>query len=296
MSAEQDFKQVLLDAVSHTSWVALPNIFLQNSRQFFRITYFLALFASVIVAGLFIKSNFNTYFNYEIKTLVSLKDLATGETNFPTVTVCNLQICGFKDYKYSTILQQYKDNETSKLGWDQSAFIDERLRKNQTKTSYFSAQEMFLRTFNDTELEKNLNRENISIRTMLISCRYGQQKCDENDFSSVAIGEFRKCFKFNHNEKGPGKIRNKTNENGMYSGLQLELFLGANENCRSPLTTTAGLAVYVHDQLYTLTDDDMAIEIQPNTQANIAVDRIEITQKPFPYPSRCNFFLFILIL
>jgi hypothetical protein len=44
-----------------------------------------------------------------------------------------------------------------------------------------------------------------------------------------------------------------------------------------------GLAVYVHDYTYTLTEEDNAIHIQPGMEANIAVDRTDISQKPKPF-------------
>lgn len=79
-------------------------------------------------------------------------------------------------------MDQYKANESSKLGFDQSAFIDERLRKNQTRTSYYSAQEIFLRQYNDTDLEKNLNKSNATFDSMLLSCQFGDTKCTGHDF------------------------------------------------------------------------------------------------------------------
>lgn len=127
---------------------------------------------------------------------------------------------------------------------------------------------------------------------MLLSCRYGdfddnRSFCDETDFQVVPIGEFRKCFQFNalslDNRTNKSSIRKITTQNGKHSGLQLELYIGSESNCRSPLTTTSGLAVYVHDYTYTLTEEDNAIQVQPGTEANIAVDRTEIKQLPQPF-------------
>jgi hypothetical protein len=115
------------------------------------------------------------------------------------------------------------------------------LRKNQTRTSYYSAQEIFLRKYNDTELEKNLNKSTATIASMMISCQFSGKRCNEKDFDGISIGEFHRCYQFNTNDdNNRAAIKNITGRDGKQGGLQLELFIGDDENCRSPLTITSG--------------------------------------------------------
>ncbi len=58
---------------------------------------------------------------------------------FPTITFCNLQICGFSDYDFAKYLQTYKTEETNKFGSSQEEIIMKKLREDYTKTSYFLA-------------------------------------------------------------------------------------------------------------------------------------------------------------
>lgn len=287
------FKRKLLEFFQHTSIVAIPNIFLTRFLAF-KVIYLFFLIVAALATGWFINLSFTNYFAHEVKTKVTLEKSSSETTEFPTVTICNLQICGFKNYKYESQLDQYKASETEKLGTDQSAFVDERLRKNQTKTSFYSAQEIFLRLYNDSELEKNLNKINSSIKSMMLSCRYGdfggdKSDCDETDFKVVPIGEFRKCYQFNSgNESDNQQIKKITGQQGRTGGLQLELYIGDEEDCQSPLTTTAGLLIYVNNFKYTLTEEDYAVQVPPGTQADIAVERTEIKKLAAPFSDCFN--------
>ena len=49
---------------------------------------------------------------------------------------------------------------------------------------------------------------------------------------------------------------------------------------------SAGLVVYVHNQSQTMSSDNEAYVAQPGTETNIAVDRLRINRKEWPY-SEC---------
>ncbi len=121
----KSFYEIFIGFCRHTTFVAVPNIFL-SSRIAFRLIYLVVFVGSTGVCISFIYSSFITYFSYEISTLVTLKPSDKGsfiyqiqikisliktkmfnkETSFPSVTICNLQICGFKDYRYSTSMDE----------------------------------------------------------------------------------------------------------------------------------------------------------------------------------------------
>lgn len=63
----------------------------------------------------------------------------------------------------------------------------------------------------------------------------------------------------------------------------MELFIGSQEDCKSPLSSTSGLVIYVHNHAYTLTEEDNGIQVQPGTEATIAVDRTTVKKLPKPY-------------
>ena len=191
----------------------------------------------------------------------------------------------FKDYDYSSYLKKYKQDEQDKFGSNQDQIIEDKLRKNNTKTSFFQAKEVFLRKYEDKDLTDVLNKNSTSINEMLISCKLGNKPCNPNDFEFFQLGEFNKCFKFNSGKNGTNEPipLEKVDKFGKNNGFKLELYVGSQNECKSPLSTISGLVVYVHNSSYTLTEEDNALQVQPGTQADIMVDRTFIQKLPHPY-------------
>ena len=150
-----------------------------------------------------------------------------GETEFPTITFCNMQICGFKDYNASKYFDEYIVEESRKQT-NAKQILDEKLRKNNTKTSFFLAREIFLRKYNDSELTRILNRNTAVVSDMLLSCTFDGVECGAKDFEFFPMGEFQKCYKFNANVKAIQRAK-KYKKN---HGLRLELFIGNQQDCK----------------------------------------------------------------
>lgn len=63
----------------------------------------------------------------------------------------------------------------------------------------------------------------------------------------------------------------------------MELYVGTQKECKSPLSVSSGLVIYVHNHTYTLTEEDNGLQVQPGTQTDIAVDRMFVKKQPSPY-------------
>ena len=271
----------LLEIIERTTFHAIPNIF-KTKSYFVKLVWATFLVLSVYCCILNIKTLVDTFLSNPINTKVEL--LKSHEIEFPTVTFCNLQICGFEDYTYKKYLEKYKIDERLKFGTDQSEVIDEKLKKNKTKTSFFSAKEIFLRQYNEKELIKLLGPDENLIKKMLINCEFNGEKCNDNDFDYFLMGEFQKCYKFNSGKLNRTEVTvRNTKKFGPKSGLHMELFLGTQKDCQSPLSTTSGLIVYIHNKTYTLTEEDDAIQIKPGTEASIAVETTSVKKLSDPY-------------
>ena len=96
-------------------------------------------------------------------------------------------------------------DEKDKFGSNQDAIIEDKLRKNNTKTSFFQAKEVFLRKYDDNDLTAVLNKNSTFINEMLLSCKLNEKPCDPEKFEFFQLGEFNKCFKYNS-----GKYTNGT--------------------------------------------------------------------------------------
>jgi hypothetical protein len=108
---------------------------------------------------------------------------------------------------------------------------------------------------------------------------------EEMDFEFYQMGEFSKCYRFNS-----GKDFNestisfrKTSRFGQNYGLKMELYVGIQEECKSPLSTSSGLLIYIHNYSYSLTEEDNGLLVKPGTQTNIALDRTIVKKLPYPY-------------
>lgn len=262
-----------------TSIHALPNI-ASNDNKIVKVIWVLFL---IVFTGLniyFVSSTVLEFFEFKTDTLIVLEREA--EFEFPTITFCNLQICGFNDYDFAKYLDKYKQEEQNKFGTSQNDIIDKKLREDNTKTSFFLAKEIFLRQHPDDDLNNILNKNATSINKMLISCTFGGEDCDENDFEFELMGEFHKCYKFNS-----GKLYNDTTKKSVMSksnnGLHVELYVGSQSECKSPLVSTSGLMIYINNKTYTITDDDNSIQVEPGTHADISIDPTFVKKLPKPY-------------
>ena len=259
------------------------------SRFLFKIIYAVATFLSALLVCRTLWVSTAQFFENEVDTVVSTVNILS-KIQFPTVTVCILQICGFSDYEFNKYLDIYKKNEREKFNENKDEEIENKLRKNLTKTSFFLAREVFLREYNDSELVRILTRNRTSISyasyQQLVRCSLSGisfcfflifkivhkckhaflgKKCDEQDFEYFSVGEFQKCYKFNsgfhfNGTKRPIDLVDKFGEN---EGFQLEMYIGNQSECKSPLSTTSGISVYVHNSTYTLTEEDNAILVEP---------------------------------
>lgn len=267
---------------SKTTCHAIPNI-VSTDKIIIKILWIICLIVFSFLALLFVRITILQYLSFPVDTEIEI--VRAKEVEFPTLTFCNLQICGFKDYDYSSYLKKYKQDEEEKFSANQDAEIDKKLREDNTKTSYFSAKEVFLRKYDEKELTKILNKNKTSIKPMLLSCKFDNKWCDENDFEFFQMGEFSKCYKFNSGvdfNNNTYELK-KSKRFGKSYGLQMELFIGSQEDCKSPLSTTSGLVIYVHDSTYTLTEEDNGIQVKPGMETDIAIDRtmVEKLAKPF---------------
>lgn len=202
--SEPTLKEKLLAFSKRTTVHAIPNIVI-SERTLLKVIWIICLAMATMACFFFVAMTFEEYLKFEVDTVIEIID--DEEAEFPTLTFCNMQICGFKDYDFSSYLKKYKQDEQDKFGSNQDAVIEEKLKRNNTKTSFFSAKEVFLRKYDDKELTKILNKNKTSISDILISCKLGDEPCSEVDFDFFQMGEFHKCYKYNFNESRLKKVK-----------------------------------------------------------------------------------------
>jgi len=257
--------------------------FKSNSSKISKTLWILFIIVSAVCCSYFSASQVLDYFAYKTDTVIQLDK--ENEMDFPTITICNIQVCGFTGYNFDLYLNKYKEKEKEKFGADQSEQIDEKMANENSRNNFFLAKEIFLRLHNDQDLNQVLNKNKTSINKMMLSCKFGDKMCTEEDFEFTMIGEFQKCYKFNS-----GKLFNdskaelkRANTNKKNNGLQLELHIGNQMECLSPLSTTSGLVIYIHNYTYTITDEDDGIVVKPGTHTEISINPTYIKKLSAPY-------------
>jgi hypothetical protein len=289
MTQQKSLKEKIIDYGSRSTVNGIPNI-LTTDRISVRIIWILCLLVSAGYCSRICISNLLGYLQYDVETVVEI--LRDSEAEFPTVTFCNLQLCDLNEYRLINIINsQIKDNLNKLNGTNITAeMLREQLANDNLNSIFKVQQEAFFKYYSKRDLDRILyNNQRVSIKNSIISCQYSSEFCNENDFEYITIGQFKKCYRFNAGRLFNGSqapIR-KARRYGKNYGLQLELFIGFPSICKSPLSSTIGLKVYVHNKSYLITDDEKNdILVTPGTEANIAIDRTFVYKKPYPY-SNC---------
>ena len=151
-----NLRETLYSISERTTFQGVPNAVAVETRLPVRLIYIVTILIFTGLTFFFLSLAVQNYLQYEVDTAIEI--VRETEFEFPTVTFCNLQICGFKDYDFSAYLKKYKQDEQEKFGASQDAIIDNKLRTDNTKTTLFSAKEVFLRKYEDSELTRILNK------------------------------------------------------------------------------------------------------------------------------------------
>lgn len=259
---------------------AIPQIS-YSDRKSIKVLWTVCLLASSVYCGNLLVRNVLDYLNFDVNTVVEV--LRDSGSDFPTVTFCNLQLCGLSDYtiknSLNTILQNYF-NKTARVNEDDIKNADMKLLLEYIKVEY-------LRTADATLLNKIFNKTKTSIKNNLISCQYSSEFCYENDFEYYELNEFQRCYKFNSGTNYDGNrsqlgIR-KARRYGKSYGLQMELFIGIPDDCKSPLSSSFGGQLFVHKNPNDISSESNGIQLAPGTETNIAIDRTYLSRIPSPY-------------
>jgi hypothetical protein len=280
--APKTIREKLMSWVQNTTFHGIPNISIAD-RKPVKVMWILCIIISTCYCGYILVTTTIDYLRYEVKTVVDV--LRDSDAVFPTITYCYMLQCGasrsLKDYNTNV----YLFRALNATGNYNESTIEEILRKMDSQTA--------LKLFKD-EFFKSLDQANKSINSLefknnyIISCQYSGEFCYTNDFDLYRLNDFQSCFTFNSGKYPNGTERKlkQARRYGKSYGLQLELYVGTRDYCTSPLSSTAGIVLYVHNSSDIITEDSNGIHLAPGTETNIAIDRTFVSQLPYPY-SNC---------
>jgi len=131
------------------------------------------------------------------------------------------------------------------------------------------------------------------LEQMLITCKFQNEPCDQNDFYYYHDYNYGSCYRFNGIYVNSAGASNKSILNkerfvqkaGWENGLQLELYIG-NPKQQQQFNFKGGVRIIVHSRTSETFPDDEGIDVSAGQQTNVAILKQSIKRLEEPY-SKC---------
>ncbi|KAG8198234.1 hypothetical protein JTE90_021491 [Oedothorax gibbosus] len=239
------------------------------------------------------------YFQYPV--VITLEVQNGWQLDFPAVTVCNLNriplnyyMCiksnltvtecneircrnGSIERRISTNLRPILLSERNKFAPCSTNF-DGVFSDEHVDQLYFLNQ--YLSLSNEDRYEAGYKAD-----TFIESCSYNSESCSTRNFTNFQSIEFGNCFTFNAKSESNMKPL-KTPYIGPNSGLVVTLNLGINDY--SPLTSSIGARVVVHEPHAKPNPEDYGFNISPGFETSVSLQQRSIHRLPHPYRDKCK--------
>lgn len=98
-----------LNSLAVTSSFHSINSIVTTDRKFLKVLWVLCFLVSFTFCLMILTTNLIDYFSFKVKTVVKLH--YNNNADFPTVTICELQVCGLTEYDYETYINYYLNSK-----------------------------------------------------------------------------------------------------------------------------------------------------------------------------------------
>jgi len=257
---EINLKEKLKNWCERTTFHAIPNI-ASNEQIVLKLMWTLCLLASLGYCCRILTSSVIDYYEYRVLTTIEI--VQESSSQFPAITICNLNQFDFSKLKDREIYENYESNSS---------------KSNDPKEQFNTYRDSFLTNLSRSELE----RIRFTLNDMLVSCYYSEIKCVESDFELLYSEKYGNCYVFNSYLNKNKSIRKATKYGPEY-GLQLELYTGLPETS-SPMSSKTGAILFINNQ--SALNEISGLELSPGSQTNIAFNRQFTYKLSEPY-SNC---------
>jgi hypothetical protein len=79
-------------------------MFYGEKHIFIKLMWSISIIIAIVFCCIELRDQFNQYYKYEINTVIEY--LSDQDRPFPTVTLCNTQLCGLYSFSFKTILNK----------------------------------------------------------------------------------------------------------------------------------------------------------------------------------------------
>lgn len=105
------YKEKLKEWAEKSSVHAIPQLVI-SKNYLVKLLWLGCLLLSGFFCGKTVVNNLIDYFSYSVDTVVQID--RDSNVNFPTVTICRLQICGLDGKKYAAFVEEFFKNQNDK--------------------------------------------------------------------------------------------------------------------------------------------------------------------------------------
>ena len=269
-SKSSQIKKILIDVILSSSAHGLPNI-IRSKIIFLKIFWAFFFLISFGYCSCTIIKTINSYLNKDCVTNIDV--IREIPTEFPAVSICNLNIYGTDFAK--NILNNLipKEQNSFKFKTISEAF-------NYSNQYFFLFQSIVLNTNVTNEERKNLS---LSLEDFLIYCEYGFELCNIDKFDWFYDKFYGNCFTFNNGRNSIGKnfpIYN-VSQGGIFKSLKLLLYLG-NQSDIPELVQSSGVHVFIHNKSV-MPNSFEGVDASNGEQTNIIISRLFESKLEYPY-------------
>jgi hypothetical protein len=272
-------KTLAIEWIKSSTIHALPKVF--HSQQIYLKVIWLLLFLASFTACSYISINyFITFFSYN--TNVNFAIVTESPTNFPSITICNIN--PFYNKRSSNYIKNVlNDNNLLYLANLTS------MNQNESAIQLLNSAQTVIKTYVATYKNLTIAERKLlgwDIDEMLLSCYFNGNKCSSTDFTWFFNYDYGNCYTLNSglDSYGNASSLKQINNAGSGSALQIELFVG-DDSSDSVFISTSGAYIVVHNQSVTPLLESEGIHAATNFETNIAIERIFKTNLPYPYSS-----------
>ena len=279
---EESAKDLLLKWTETLTIHAIPNIF-RTRHLIIKIIWMISFLISTGLCAYMVYGSINNYLQFNVVT--TIREIIEAEMTFPSVTVCNINpFVTESSFQFVYLLAK------SNLGVDLFDILNENITSVNLLNSKYKLFEMYItlnflikQTVTSPKFGKQSATFGYSFDKFVISCFFGYEPCDENDFVQYYDMIHGSCFKFNS-----GKFKNgskaelkKVTGAGRTNGLILELFVGDASDPRS-LSFSPGAHVFIHNDSLTPNPNE-GYDLGPGTATNFAMHKTYLSKLEYPY-------------
>ena len=264
---------VLQNQALNSTCHGLPNIF-RSENKFLKTIWISFCLFSTSICFYVMKQNIDSFFKYE--TITAIDDILEIPTQFPTVSICQLNLFKSK-YAQQILNKTLSENNFYELA--NKSYKYDFVRRLLMQNVLFQINVMG-ESFG-IEQRKNLS---LTLEDMLISCNFGFRDCSAKDFDWFYDSKYGNCFKFNGGQNSSGHKSNILNsmEAGETFGLKVKLFIG-NDDSKVESCLTSGIHVFIHNHTVKPQSHFDGINIASGAETNIIVNRVFDSQLGYPF-------------